>query len=81
MYEVEEDREKKSEIKLDIPDDLLFEGMKMAHELNITFNHLIKLILLKYIEEYKQIKKTNKKSKVKKTKTTQKNKTNKKKQK
>ncbi len=37
-------------IEVDLPDDILFACMKLAHEQDITFNQFVENILREYIE-------------------------------
>jgi len=41
-------------ITIDLPDDIVFELMKLAHERNITFNQLVNEILRDFLDAENQ---------------------------
>lgn len=53
------------DMPIDIPDDLLFDAMKLAHQRNITFNQYIEEALLELIKDPVKIEEMKKKHEAK----------------
>jgi hypothetical protein len=47
-----EDYDTRVQVEVDLPDDVLFEMMKLAHERDITFNRLVEIALQEAIDQH-----------------------------
>ena len=50
-----EDYDTRVQVDIDLPDDVLFQMMKLAHERDITFNKLVEIALQEAIDQHKML--------------------------